>query len=92
MRQIYDFEQKNPPILNENMLRNTLEKRRAQKQTVALAIAGVLVQILVLLLGFIVGEIYPVAAMLSICYVIISMMGSSVIAVMFVKKEVRQYE
>ena len=42
MKQIYNFEQHKPPVLNENMLRAELERRRLRWQTALLALAGIL--------------------------------------------------
>ena len=86
MRQIYNFEQHNPPALNENMLRNEIEKRHLKKQTIILAIAGVLAQIAVALFGILVWEIYPAITIACFGYVLISIMGSSVITVLYARK------
>ena len=40
MKQTFDFEQFDPPILNENILRRDLEKRAERQRTVLLTIAG----------------------------------------------------
>ena len=45
MKQIYNFEQYTPPVLNENMLREELEQRRLRWQTALLALAGILLQV-----------------------------------------------
>lgn len=86
MKQIYDFEQYNPPILNENMLKNEIERRQLHKQTIILAIAGVLAQIAVLMFGFMIGESYPMIAIVCFGYVLVSIMGSSTIAVIYARK------
>lgn len=86
MKQIYNFEQHNPPVLNENMLRNEIEKRQLRKQTIILAIAGVLAQIAVLMFGVMVGETYPIIAIACFGYVVVSIMGSSVIAMVYTRK------
>ena len=52
MKQIYDFNRYPPPVLNENMLRDKLEKRSKKRLTILLAVSGVLLQIVALLLGY----------------------------------------
>jgi len=44
VEQVFDFEQFDPPILNENILRRELEKRAERRRTVLLTIAGALFQ------------------------------------------------
>ena len=51
-----------PPVLNENMLRGELEKRRKKRQTILLAIGGVLFEIAALLMGVLTRESYPVVS------------------------------
>ena len=46
MKPIYDFEQMNPPVLNESMLRAELEKRKLKKQTTLIAICGIISMLL----------------------------------------------
>ena len=57
MDQIYDFEQHSPPILNENILRAKLEKQKLRRQTALVAVAGILLQIVMLLFGLISFEV-----------------------------------
>ena len=52
MKQIYNFEQHTPPVLNENMLRMEIERRKLHWQTALLFIAGLLLQIVVVLFGY----------------------------------------
>ena len=59
MNQIYNFEQHKPPVLNENMLRAELERRRLRWQTALVAVAGTLLLIAAAMLGFLVLEDYP---------------------------------
>ena len=51
MKQTFDFEQFDPPALNERILRRKLEKRAERRRTVILAVAGALFQALFILLG-----------------------------------------
>ena len=58
MKQIYDFDRYPPPVLNENMLRDKLEKRSKKRQIILLAAGGVLLQITALLLGVLTSSLY----------------------------------
>lgn len=86
MKQIYNFEQYDPPALNENMLRNEIEKRKVQKQTLLLGIAGILVQIVVLMFGWWNVETHPAITIMCWGYVLSSAVGGSLIAVVYTKK------
>ena len=52
MKQIYDFEQRTPPVLNEQMLRAELERRKLRIQTAVAVLAGFLLMIAAVLLGY----------------------------------------
>lgn len=86
MKQIYNFEKHNPPILNENMLRAEQERRKNHLQTVLLFVAGLLLQIVVLLLGYSAIDWYPWLTVFCFGYVIISTTGGGVIAVTYTRK------
>ncbi len=86
MKQIYNFEKYNPPILNENMIRTELEKRRLQKQAVIIAIAGILMQVAVLLVAGVLYEEFTMLAVACVGYVFVSILGSAVITVVCTKK------
>ena len=51
MKQIYDFEQRTPPVLNEQMLRAELERRKLRIQTAVAVLAGFLLMIAAVLWG-----------------------------------------
>lgn len=87
MKQIYDFEQVKPPVLNENMLRTKMEKRKLFWQTVLLVIAAFLMQIVMILLGLVTSVEYPWIAAGCFIYVVVSIMGSSVIAIVYSDKK-----
>ena len=82
MKQIYNFDTKQPPVLNESMLQAELEKRRLQRQTTIATMAGILVQIAILLLALLLSKQYPLLSMLCVVYVIISATGSTVVAIL----------
>lgn len=86
MKQIYDFEQYNPPALNERIIREESERRKLRIQTALVALAGILIQIVVIALGFgIIGE-YPIIATICFLYVLLSTTGGSVLAVVYTQK------
>lgn len=83
MKQIYNFEQYTPPVLNENMLREELEQRRLRWQTALLALAGILLQIVVALFGYSAMDWYPWLSAICFGYIIISTTGCGVIAIAY---------
>ena len=86
MNQIYNFEQHKPPVLNENMLRAELERRRLRWQTALIAVAGILIQVLLILVGFVTKNEYPIITVVCLIYVVISITGSSVLAIVYTQK------
>ena len=86
MKQIYNFEQHKPPVLNENMLRAELERRRLRWQTALLALAGILLQVVVVLFGYSAIDWYPWISAICFGYVIISTTGCGVVAVAYSRK------
>lgn len=86
MKQICRFDQHDPPALNENMLRSELERRRLHWQTALLALAGILLQVVVILFGYSAIDWYPWLSVLCIAYVVVSTTGCGVIAVVCSRK------
>ena len=86
MNQIYNFEQHKPPVLNENMLRAELERRRLRWQTALLALAGILLQVVIALFGYSAIDWYPWVSAICFGYVIISTTGCGIIAVTYSRK------
>ena len=86
MKHIYNFEQHKPPVLNENMLRSELERRRLRWQTALIAVAGILIQILLVLFGFVTKNEYPIITVACLIYVVISITSSSVLAIVYTRK------
>lgn len=86
MKQIYNFEQSRPPILNENMLRKEIEKRKTQRETIMLTIAAILIQAVVIMLGVFAYEIYPIITLGCTLYVGIATISSGAVAIAFTKK------
>lgn len=81
MNRIYNFETKEPPALNESMLRAELEKRRLRRQTTMAAIAGILVHIVILLCALLLAKEYMFLSILCVAYVILSATGGTIIAI-----------
>lgn len=86
MKRTFDFEQFDPPILNENILRRELEKRAERRRTVLLTIAGALFQAVFVLLGLLYWSTAPALALACIGFAIVSMVGSGVIAIVYAQK------
>lgn len=86
MKQIYNFEQHKPPVLNENMLRAELERRRLRWQTALLALAGILLQVVAVLFGYSAIDWYPWISAICFAYVIVSTTGCGIIAVVYSRK------
>jgi len=86
MKQIYNFEQSKPPILNENMLIKEMEKRKIQRETIMLTIAAILIQAVVIMLGVFAYEIYPIITLGCVLYVGIATISSGAVAIAFTKK------
>ena len=92
MKQIYNFEQHKPPVLNENMLRAKVERRRLRWQTALIAVAGILMQVLLVALGIFVQYDYPIITVICFVYVVLSTTGGSVLAVVCTRKGGLTYE
>ncbi len=86
MKQIYHFEQYTPPALNENLLLAEMERRKLRLQTALFAFAGILFQIVVVLLGYSAIGWYPWLASACVGYVIVSTTGGGVIAITYSRK------
>lgn len=81
MKQIYNFNAKEPPVLNESMLKTELAKRQLRRQTTMAAIAGILLQIVLLLCAVLLAKDYIILSILCVAYVIFSATGGTVIAI-----------
>ena len=86
MKQIYDFDQYNPPALNERILREQIEQRKLRWQTTLIAFAGILIQIIIAVLGFVAMEEYPIITVMCCLYVLISTTSGSILAVVYTQK------
>ena len=84
MKQIYDFEQYRPPVLNETMLKNKLKQRTLQRTITWLAFASYLI---LACIYFAALQLYPIAPLLSLfflCYLCIAITGNCVIILIFI--------
>ena len=86
MRQIFDFEQQNPPVLNEAMLRNEQERRKLRRQTALLFVAGLLLQFIAVFVGYSAMDWYPWLTVLCLGYVVVSATGAGVVAAAYTRK------
>jgi len=86
MKQIYNFEVHEPPRLSERQLRAELERRRLRLQTMLIALAGILMQAVVVFLAFLLRAEQPILAVLCLGYTVISVTGSSVLAIVATRK------
>lgn len=86
MKQIYNFEQGNPPILNEKMLQRECEKRKLQRQIVLLAVSSMLLILCMVLMAFRIYIFMPVLSVICALYVCAAVTGSCVIILVFVQK------
>lgn len=86
MRRTFDFEQFDPPVLNERMLRRELEKRAARRRTVLLAVAGALLQGSVVLLGLLCWSTVPALTLTCLGFSAVSAAGSGAITIAYVQR------
>lgn len=86
MKQIYNFEQAQPPVLNERIIRLQLEKRRLHFQTALIAFAAILFVAAMILLGFSVYETYPWFTLFCFLYALTSTTCGGVLAIIFTRK------
>lgn len=86
MKQTYHFDQKDPPVLNENMIRTEIERRKLHWQTALFVLAGILLQVAVALFGYSAIDWYPWVSAICFGYVIISTTGCGVIAIAYSRK------
>ena len=86
MKQIYNFEQYNPPALNERIIREKIERRKLRWQTALIALAGILMQIIIAALGLGAVEEYPIITIFCCMYVLLSTTGGSILAVVYTQK------
>lgn len=86
MKQIYRFEQAQPPVLNERMIQLEIDRRRLRLQTALLAFSAALLPVVMILLGFVAFGAYPWIALFCFLHALVSATGGGVLAVVFTCK------
>lgn len=86
MKQIYNFEQHTPPVLNESMLQDELEKRILLRQVSMFALISILLQFAIVLFSLSMATIYPLLFIVCSCYVFTAITGSIVIVYIYTQK------
>ena len=86
MKQIYNFEQAQPPVLNERTLRLKLEEHRLRFQTALITLAAILIVVAMILLGFSAYETYPWFTLFCFLYTLTSITCGGVLAIIFTRK------
>jgi len=89
MKQIYDFTQHEPPRINEDMLREQLRRRELKRQTVLLYIASLMCCVCYAAFAFFIIRDSKAAAVLSILLCTVTLIGSGVISVVFLRHGMR---
>lgn len=77
----FDFEAERPPALTEAALQAELEKRQLQRQTAALAAAGILLELCVLLAAAVLFRACLPASLLCMAYAAGTTAGGGMLAV-----------
>ena len=85
MKHIYHFDLIQPPALSERTLKAELERRKTQRHTALLALAGILVNWCLIIVAI---ALYPINIFFSIaciCYMLIAICGGGAIAAVYSK-------
>ena len=77
MKQIFDFSRQAPPPLSERELRRRLERRSQQRWAAALAVAGALLQLALLLLALGLATVSPALGLAALAYAAQMLAGSA---------------
>ena len=85
MKQIYRFEQAQPPVLNERMIQLEIDRRRLRLQTALLAFSAALLPVVMILLGFVAFGAYPWIALFCFLHALVSATGGRVLDVVFTR-------
>ena len=86
MQNIYHFEDKNPPILNEEKLRQLELEKKTHRQTAFLAAAMILSVLAAFLLGLEAMPYYPAVSAAFFAYVLFTTLGSGAAAIWYSEK------
>ena len=86
MNPTFDFEARRPPVLTERMLREEADRRRVHRQTLILTLAALATQVILVVLGLILAPIQPMATLICLGYVCLSVSGGGLAALIFQKE------
>lgn len=86
MDQIFNFASQTPPVLTEKLLREEMEKRRLQGQTLLLTLAALLTQACLVLLGVLLYPTQPGLAFVCLAYACLSVTGGGAVALAYTQK------
>lgn len=86
MNKIYDFELYEPPALSEATLQAELEARKARRQAALAAVASVILQAALVVLGYSALDWYPWVAALCFASVAVGASGGVVLAALATRK------
>lgn len=87
MNTVYDFENKEPPKINEKMLREELKRRELRLHIILLTVSSVLTFICAVLFAFLIAADSLVAAIAVITGMCIALSGVGIIAVLYLSKK-----
>jgi hypothetical protein len=83
VNRIYNFEAKEPPFLNEKMLREKMKRRKTRIMSVLLACAGFLSQLCILIIGLITLENFPILSFFCFLYLVVALSGGCAVLIVF---------
>ena len=86
MSRIYDFERYEPPALSERQLRSKLEVEKTRRQTALVALASVLLQAALVVLGYSAAGWYPWLTVLCFAAVFFGTSGGVALAAIASRK------
>lgn len=92
MNTVYRFDEKEPPVVTERMLREELKRRQLKRQIIWLYLASVIVSLCGVLFAFLIAPAYFVAAVCCIVGACAYLMFSGMISVLFYVRRNRDYE
>lgn len=86
MTQIYRFDYVQPPALSEKMLKAKLERRKIQRQTTLLALAGILAQLCLFITALMLLPENAILSIVCFAYLCVALCGGGAIAIVFTHK------
>lgn len=92
MNTVYRFDEKEPPVVTEKMLREELKRRQLKRQIVWLYLASVAVSLCGVLFAFLIAPTYFFAAVCCIVIACANLAFTGMISVLFYVRRNRDYE